>query len=387
MTLRYLKYSVEYDQLRYPKTIISTSTKDCNFYNYGDYVLKKLLLTLFVLFGLLFVVIQPVLAEIVPAAFLNHNLKFYQVTTSKGNDLTNVYLTEGFEQNKTPDMVSLIYSKTGINLNSTFAASKQYYGAAGTIGSAKKTKYKMAISFLEKSEGGCFYKIIKIEDNKIAGSNVALLKINVPADKANIKTLDQKYFQTFYKTIFPNVLNQNGETVPHIYPLNLGEQKFVLKYSAYDENDISNYYLPRKQNFYNYKSIVRVNTRSDINSPEKLADMIVQSQNTVKGFKLIANETCKKDSLISYTTNEINLKQNKKYISYSIFKITPVKKGVVSIQYSIRIPDDEKAAKTISNTEQTYRELLKTYEVPELIREQMGMLPDPLENDYMEQTK
>lgn len=90
MTLRYLKYSVEYDQLRYPKTIISTSTKDCNFYNYGDYVLKKLLLTLFVLFGLLFVVIQPVLAEIVPAAFLNHNLKFYQVTTSKGNDLTNV---------------------------------------------------------------------------------------------------------------------------------------------------------------------------------------------------------------------------------------------------------------------------------------------------------
>ncbi len=341
---------------------------------------------IFTFLGLLFTA-QIAVAEIVPFSFMNHVFKFYQGGVSGNYETVNIFISDGLEQNKYADILSLTYNQTGINLSTTYDANKRQYEATGNSGTSKKSKYKIAFSSLEKQDNNYIYALIKIEDNDIAGSDIISLKLYIPDKKADIKKLDEKYFNAFYKTKFPRVQDENGEMLPHLYPLNFNGDKFVLKYSLCDKDDATNYYLTRKQNFYNYKSIVRINTRSDINSPEKLANIIIDNQKAVKGFKLISNETYGKDKIISYINNEINIKRKKTFVVYSIFKIVPAKKGVISIEYSIRIPDDEKASLTVSSTEQKYRAFLKTYEIPELIKVPMGMLPALQDNDYMEQTK
>lgn len=342
----------------------------------------KNLLMIFTFLGVL-LGSQVAYAEVPPITFLNYTFKFEKTVILPPDKITNAYTTD----NNLKNILALSYTPTGIHLRSAFDYHKKLCEKRGILGSAKKSKNKIALSILKPKNGVYNYEILRVENNDIAGSNISFLKLDIAPDKADIKALDQKYFQSFYKAKFPRVFDENGEILPPIYPLSIGEDKFVLKYSATDNQDVSNYYLPRRQNFYNYKSIVRINTRSDINSPDKIAKMIIENKKPVKGFKLIADESSGKDRILSYSNNEIQIKKNKTYISYSIFKITPAKKGVISFEYSIRIPEDEKSSQIIADTEKKYRELLKTYEMPELIKENMGMLPAPLENDYMEQTK
>ena len=301
----------------------------------------KNLLMIFTFLGVL-LGSQVAYAEVPPITFLNYTFKFEKTVILPPDKITNAYTTD----NNLKNILALSYTPTGIHLRSAFDYHKKLCEKRGILGSTKKSKNKIALSILKPKNGVYNYEILRVENNDIAGSNISFLKLDIAPDKADIKALDQKYFQSFYKAKFPSVFDENGEILPPIYPLSIGEDKFVLKYSATDNQDVSNYYLPRRQNFYNYKSIVRINTRSDINSPDKIAKMIIENKKPVKGFKLIADESSGKDRILSYSNNEIQIKDmittiirvRKDFIKSSKIILSADNRAVVELDLNEHIP-------------------------------------------------
>lgn len=316
--------------------------------------------------------------------FMGKDFCLYELGPNAQYDMTNRFFSDGFEKKDCVDGITLFYSKTGYPLKPIFySLKKEYDTSAGyRLGTSKITKNKFAISFIGEEYGKIAYSIIKMENNNIAGLNSYQIYINIPDAKTDIKKLDDKYFQNFYKAKFPPVVDETGKVLPHKYTMKFNDTTFTLKYAITEKGEGANYYLAGKENFTNYKKIIRINYRTDRINPNKMVDEIKDSVKQCEGFRIIRDEKFENGRILSYTQNLYDLKNKKVYTALLMYKILPYKSGIKSMEYSVNLLGENISEQIVKETEIPSVQALQAFEIPELIPENFGRLPDFSENSY-----
>lgn len=329
--------------------------------------------------------ISTAYAEFITTDFMGQMFFLYKVEKERFYDIVNYYCSKNFEKDGQNGVIIMSYIKTDIPIRRIFDSVYKNQQSSGVLqnGTKKFADDRIAFSFVEKVGKNNVYTIFKIQENLISG--VDILELHIPlAKKLSIKALDLKYFKSFFNKNADIFYGQNGITYPPIYPLKYNGKTFYLKYSSNYGGDYTNSYLKKNDKFTNYNEGVRINYLRTKMKPEDMVEQIIKVKEHTKGFKQNLNEKYEDSQIFSYFNDIVDINRKKEYISYSVFKIEPDKKGLRTIEYYLHITKTENMQKVLDETEKKNRGYIKTYKIPELVKEVFGSIPDWKENPYKE---
>lgn len=321
-------------------------------------------------------------ADMPPVNFKGKNFYYHFVKDFPMPDNTNYYLSEGFEQKKVKDKLILNLDQMGYPILQAFEKAKEEYSSQPqyVLGTTKKDDDKFAVSFLEKTyEGKVTYNLLKSETNSLAGLNNTQIVIHLPGNSPDLAYLDLKYFPAFYKTKFPQVVDENGNILPRKYTLRFDNSPFILKYSVGMDDVGINVYLVENEKYEDYTKLLRVkySPRSKM-TPAREAETIKTIEKGYSGFWFIAQEKIPNGVILSLVTNLTDLRGGGKKVYYKelrIFKILPYKKGFKSLEYYTLFPDNQQSEQKIRTAEKRLREYIKKCKMPDLIPVNYGFMP------------
>ena len=342
--------------------------------------MKKFLFT--VIFAICLLLPNSVFAVGKPFTFMGRDFYLENTKFDKNYGMLNTYYSPfGYEQSEYSD--GLIFKYATPNYSIPYLHKNIMQNYSDVISTIKVSENRIAFSFLQDDGDTLLYRINLVEPNSIAGVNNAQIIINVPLG-TDIKTLDDKYFDAFFDAKFPPVFDEAGHSMPKLYSVKFDNTNFILKYSMTERGDFSNYYLPKKETFTDYKKMLRVNYRTDRIKPKKLVKQIINSKQGGEGFKVLTNKNENGVYIFSYVMDVAALSKEQMFTSYSIFKFEPYKRGLKSLEFKTYIPKNEKTEKKIELLEAKYNEILTTYEIPLPVGDIFGSLPYWTEEPYYE---
>lgn len=329
--------------------------------------------------------ISTAYAEPITTDFMGQMFFLYRVEKERFYDIVNYYSSKNFEKDGQNAVVIMSYIKTDIPIRRIFDSVYKNKHSSGVLqnGTKKFADDRIAFSYMEKVGKNNVYTIFKIQENLISG--VDILEFHIPiAEKLSIKTLDLKYFKSFFNKNADIFYGQKGVTYPSTYPLKYNGKTFYLKYSSNYGGDYTNRYLKKNDKFMKHNECIRINYLRTKMKPEDMVEQIIKVKGHTKGFKQNQNEKYGDSQIFSYFNNVVDLTRNKKYVNYSVFKIEPDKRGLRTIEYYTFIPKTENMQNVMAETEKKNREYIKTYKIPELVKEVLGSIPDWKEYPYQE---